>query len=471
MNRTDIHLIDLPVEILLKILKELNNIDVLYSLIGVEGLDILAQDEIFTNTLNFAFTDNNDNYSMDEPMLNRFCKDILPRIHYNVKCLYLKTTTMDRILRAGVYPNLTQLKIFQFHGNLFSHFCTDCIEPSFINNAVLSFVDLPSNTFVSSNLTKLRITVDSFGDCLRLLDGRLNQLSTFIVIIVNVKDSSSMEFNSNVLQNLKCFSLTYESLTNEYDNQVVPLLRQMCNLQDLTLYIQIKERNRLVDGIQLENDVLIHWLKIQTFVFYICTFTYSNHPVTPLSNDDIQRTFSNVKFGQVSCRYIGNSYTNTIFKNVTFLCVYDGIPFEHEFFVRLARCFPLLKALLIINYKAQSKDSARSEHDNNESFEVVQYLHLRSLEFCRTHIDYVEQMLNESKTHLPCLTELVIDYDQLKTITNNFTRDATRLNCINVEELEFHNFINLDDSDYQWTIAQSKDFHVYFPLLKNSDFL
>ncbi|CAF5058439.1 unnamed protein product, partial [Rotaria sp. Silwood1] len=71
-----------------------------------------------------------------------------------------------------------------------------CIEPSFTNNAVLSFVDLPSNTFVSSNLTKLRITVDSFGDCLRLLDGRLNQLSTFIVIIVNVKDSSSTEFNS-----------------------------------------------------------------------------------------------------------------------------------------------------------------------------------------------------------------------------------------------------------------------------------
>ncbi|CAF1125301.1 unnamed protein product [Rotaria sordida] len=495
MNRTDIHLLDLPVEILLKILKELNNIDVLYSLIGIEGLDILAQDEIFTNTLNFAFTDNNDKYSMDEPMLNRFCKDILPRIHYNVKCLYLEITTMDRILRAGIYPNLTQLKIFQFHGNLFLHFCTDCIEPSFSNNAVLSFVDLPSNTFVSSNLTKLRITVDSFGDCLRLLDGRLNQLSTFIVIIVNVKDSSSMEFNSNVLQNLKRFSLTYESLTNEYDNQVVPLLRQMCNLQDLTLYIQIKKRNRFVDGIQLENDVLIHLSKLQTFVFYICTFTYSNHPVTPLSNNDIQRTFSNVKFGQIGCSmnhfkesdityhvfslpfkferigYIGNSFTNTIFKNVTFLCVYDGIPFEHGFFVQLARCFPLLHVLMIINYKAQLKDSARSEHNNNESFEIVQYLHLRSLEFCRTHIDYVEQMLNESKTHLHCLKELAIDYNQLKTITNNFTRDATRLNCINVEELNFHNFINHDDSDYQWTIAQSKDFHVYFPLLKNSDFL
>ncbi|CAF3454523.1 unnamed protein product, partial [Rotaria sp. Silwood2] len=105
----------------------------------------------------------------------------------------------------------------------------------------------------------------------------------------------------NDLPNLKYFSLKYESLTNEYDNQVVPLLHRMYNLQDLTLYIQIKERNRLVDGIQLENDILIHLSKLQRFVFYICTFTSANHPVTPLSNDDIQRTFSNVKFGQVGC--------------------------------------------------------------------------------------------------------------------------------------------------------------------------
>ena len=48
MNRTDIHLLDLPVEILLKIFKRLNNMDVLYSLIGVEGLNLLVQDEIFT---------------------------------------------------------------------------------------------------------------------------------------------------------------------------------------------------------------------------------------------------------------------------------------------------------------------------------------------------------------------------------------------------------------------------------------
>jgi hypothetical protein len=232
--------------------------------------------------------------------------------------------------------------------------------------------------------------------------------------------------------------------------------------------------------------------KLQTFVFYICTFTSANHPVTPLSNNDIQRTFSNVKFGQIGCsmnyinesdiryhvfslpfifnriEYIGNSFTNTIFKNVSCLCINDGIPFEHEFFVRLARCFPLLESLIIINFKAQSTDSAESGHDNtNGSFEVVQYLHLTFIDFVHAHIDYVEQMLNESKTRLPCLTELSIDYDQLKTVTNNFTRDATRLNCINVEELEFRSLSNHDDDSDDHSIkAQSKDFHAYFPLLK-----
>ncbi|CAF1508421.1 unnamed protein product [Adineta steineri] len=509
--------------------------DVLYSLIGVERLGLLAQDEIFTNTLNFDFT---DNYSINEAMLNRFCNSILPQIQYHVKCLVLETTTMDRILRAGVYSNLTQLKIFNYDASIFSHCCTDELlfrcnfkkqitdltirndyngreriidqstnvfiklvdffenlkylsyTESFVaKNSVLSFIDLPSTTFVSSNLIKLCITVNNFGDCLCLLDGRLNQLSTFIVIIVNVKDNSLMEFNTSDLPNLKCFSLTYEPLTNAYDNQIVPLLHRMRNLQDLTLYIRIDERNRLVDGIQLENDILIHLSKLQTFVFYICTFTSANHPVTPLSNNDIQRTFSNVKFGQIGCSmnyinesdiiyhvfslpyifkcigFIGNSFTNTIFKNVRVLCIKDGIPFEHEFFVRLVRCFPLLESLIIVNFKAQSTDPAKSEHDNtNGSFEVVQYLHLTSVDFVQAHIDYVEQMLNESKTRLPRLTELMIGYDQLKTVTNNFTRDATRHNCINVEELKFCNLRNHgDDHSIE---AQSKDFHVYFPSLK-----
>ncbi len=58
------------------------------------------------------------------------------------------------------------------------------IVPSSINyHPPLSLNDLPSTTFFSSTLTKLRIYVLNFDDCLALLDGRLKQLTTLIVQI------------------------------------------------------------------------------------------------------------------------------------------------------------------------------------------------------------------------------------------------------------------------------------------------
>jgi hypothetical protein len=45
----------------------------------------------------------------------------------------------------------------------------------------LTLHDLPPNAFSSSILTYLNIKVLNFVDCLYLLDGRLKQLSTFIV--------------------------------------------------------------------------------------------------------------------------------------------------------------------------------------------------------------------------------------------------------------------------------------------------
>jgi hypothetical protein len=51
MNRSDVHLLDLPDEILLVLLKKLNNIDVLYALCNINNkrLRILAQEKIFSN--------------------------------------------------------------------------------------------------------------------------------------------------------------------------------------------------------------------------------------------------------------------------------------------------------------------------------------------------------------------------------------------------------------------------------------
>jgi hypothetical protein len=126
MNRTNARLVDLPNEILLIILNNLNNMDVLYSLIsiGIERLDLIAQDKIFTNTLNFVSTDTDEICSINDSILDRFCIHILPKIHYNVKCLVFESMTMERILHSGDYPNLTHLKIFKFNQDIVSHYFT-----------------------------------------------------------------------------------------------------------------------------------------------------------------------------------------------------------------------------------------------------------------------------------------------------------------------------------------------------------
>ncbi|CAF3679199.1 unnamed protein product, partial [Adineta steineri] len=94
MNQSDIHLLDLPDELLLAILKKLSNIDVLYSLLDVDNnrLDIIAQDKIFTNTINLT--------SIDEVILNRFCKYILSRIHHNIQYLILESSLINRVFHA-----------------------------------------------------------------------------------------------------------------------------------------------------------------------------------------------------------------------------------------------------------------------------------------------------------------------------------------------------------------------------------
>jgi hypothetical protein len=109
MNRSSVHLLNLPDEILLIILKKLNNIHVLYSLLDINNgrLNILAQGNTFTNILNFVSIDNNS-------LIDRFCSYILPRIHHNVKCFILDPVLMIPILFATDYPNLTKLVIFHF---------------------------------------------------------------------------------------------------------------------------------------------------------------------------------------------------------------------------------------------------------------------------------------------------------------------------------------------------------------------
>jgi hypothetical protein len=101
MNLHSVHLFDLPNEILFLILKKLDNIDVLFSLLDIntQRLDILAQQKTFTNNLNFVSMSSNDDLcSISDPILDRFFFHILPRIHHNVKSLILESVSMERIL-------------------------------------------------------------------------------------------------------------------------------------------------------------------------------------------------------------------------------------------------------------------------------------------------------------------------------------------------------------------------------------
>jgi hypothetical protein len=88
-----------------------------------------------------------------------------------------------------------------------------------------------------------------------------------------------------------------------------------------------------------------------------------------------------------------------------------------------------------MNFESQSQISDKSNSDVNQLYTVVEYPYLISLRLKLVHIDYVEQFLNETKTHLPRVIKLTVDYDQLTIVTENFSRDATWLNCVKAKEL------------------------------------
>ncbi|CAF0746518.1 unnamed protein product [Rotaria sp. Silwood1] len=529
--------------------------DVLYSLFGIDNqrLDAIIQSKAFIKTLNFVLTTtSNDVLPIADSIVNRYCIDILPKINYNVRSLILESESMERILLAAGFPNLTELKLYNVDDYIVSHYFTgkqfpySSKEKDFIENSIniaqylivlylvespfrrifqpqitdlilvykndinillmnknakfvyeytfklfenlkhLSVIGLPPifsvnyislATCFSSNLYKLCLHINTFEDCFALLDGRLKHLSMLIVNINSTEYHPSVVYNIDMLPNMKYFSLTCRCSNDEYDTHVVPLLRRMFNLEELNLNIINEKRSSFVDGTQINEKILIHMPPLSKFTFYISTKTKRKHMVHHLSNHDIEQTFFNIGYEQVCCfltrittsaicnifslpfvfdylEYVGNTLPSMTFSRVTKLMVHDILPFSHEFFIGIARFFPLLKTMRVLNIHPQLQMSHKLNSNDNQLHSIVEYPFLISLSLFYTHIDYVEQFLNKTKTHLPRFTELTVDYDQLRIVTENFTRDTTRLNCVNVKKLIFEK-----------SIVHSKDFYTYFPLL------
>jgi hypothetical protein len=245
----------------------------------------------------------------------------------------------------------------------------------------------------------------------------------------------------------------------------------MSNLEKLTLYLPIIGRNTVIDGTYVQHDILDYMPQLHSFTFYICTYVKTDDLSYKLSSEDIQQTLTNIgqqhvtsivnyiQYGLAACsifslpfqfdylKHLGNKFPNIVFSYVTFLLVEDTNPFKHEFFIRIARSFPLLKHLRIINKESQVLDGLMTfSSDNCQLHSIIEYLHLTRLDVRYAHRDYVEQFLNETKAFIPCLTEFEVSVDHLKAVTKNFTRKETRRNCAKVERIDtLESLIYLED--------------------------
>jgi hypothetical protein len=252
----------------------------------------------------------------------------------------------------------------------------------------------------------------------------------------------------------------------------------MSYLEELTLYLHIVGGSTFISGTHLDNEIVIHMPQLHTFAFYMASENVIADPGIRISNLDIERTFTNLEDQQVCCmvdylspmkmlcrvfslpfkfdrlEYIGNNIPNIVFKSVTHVALWDTDPFKHEFFVRLARAFSFLKKLSIWNIKPPFLRFHEFHLRNTDWCSIVEYPHLMSLDIERVGSHYVEHFLNETKTHLPRLTELKVTYKDLKFVTKNFTSDETRRTCARVKQLIIRG-----------QIVDPKDVYHYFPLL------
>ena len=264
-----------------------------------------------------------------------------------------------------------------------------------------------------------------------------------------------------------------DSITYYYDEQIVPLLRRLSNLEELTLFFSaFRWNSTFIDGKQLHNDVLSYLTKLQKFSFSIYTQLINKDIGMKLpSRIDLRNSFIELGYKHIDAfgdiDFVNNRATAHIyslpsqFTNFTFmssafqggkfdhvrkLSMRDRRPFEHRLFQIIARDFPFLQILLISNVEGQQ--------DKDRSCACITFSNLSQLAFKKAHIDYAMEFLSNENIRLPRLTTLAITYQALATVTNNFTSSQARLICNRITSL-----------DICEAFVRPSNFHLYFPLL------
>ncbi|CAF1132867.1 unnamed protein product [Adineta steineri] len=473
MEHLSTELNDLPDEILMIILKKLFNTEVLYSLIDVnKRFNTIVRDPIFTNKLTLMrCLSNNRNYPLPDPILDRFCFQILPSIRHKIKWLNLESSSMKRILNVTNYPNLYGLGLYDLEietaRSLIDEFCltsinknqilsliidvtkykngknlrrdmTECIFMHilniFSNLEYLNFcpssmwyqgllLNNPSPTINSSTLLELHISLASLTDCLYILDGRFNKLHTLYVDIDFISSLRLTNNNQEKLSNLRCFSLCCGMSTDYYDELIVPFLQRMSNLEKLSLNLIVCAKSKFVDGIELKQNIINHMARLKRLEFCISSSISLRNQIYLQSKQDIQDTFKDFKDDEII------SYVDYFQEKYTRCHIYL-YPEQLKYYGTLTNNFPGE------NSKPQNNKLCRESQNGIQDFAIINYPYLTTLTLYGAHDDYIEEFLVDTKICLPNnLLHINIYYEQLKRVTHNFTRDATRNNCAKLNSL------------------------------------
>jgi hypothetical protein len=253
----------------------------------------------------------------------------------------------------------------------------------------------------------------------------------------------------------------------------------MSRLEMLTLSLRVCGRISFIDGTHLDNEILSKMSHLRTFNFDIATeHVIMDKELLPTSDDVrhrlIQRGYNvdcyidyNID-GKGRCHFyslpftmermhsLTNNFRGGLFMNVRKLSVSEIFrTFEYDFFARISQVFPLLKQFSVLNMNSQTKTRLNQLDECNETSSIIEFSHLMVLDIYMCHIDYVKQFLFDSNTHLPCLNKLHIKYENLLSVTKNFTDNAAHINCSKVRHIFFDSI----------PMIYSENFYQYFPLL------
>ncbi|CAF0719889.1 unnamed protein product [Rotaria sp. Silwood1] len=175
--------------------------------------------------------------------------------------------------------------------------------------------------------------------------------------------------------------------------------------------------------------------QLNKFHLNICSTILLEDQIYLPSNEDIQHSFkhfsdiqiiscvnyfSEVKKGQ--CHVYSYPFTIRNYPNI-------ANNFPGGLFTCVSESFPFMKKLTVANGQSQNNKQCQRSKNNNQNFLIIRYPHLKYLIFKKTHDDYVEQFLLDTKTYLPYGVIVFTDYKSLKRVTHKFTRKATRINC------------------------------------------